>query len=964
MNWNQYFENESNPLYSHAQYDVDPDTDNDGILSLNELFEFANNLDTWSYQGYYHPNYSDTLDGGYQPEFPQQCYESTFTQEAATLAGYEGQIDSIADSGTATQPYRLWHNIWVAPNSKLTMRDEVQSPEGVGISVMPSGTLVVDGGTLTNLPETGSPMWDGVQVWGDATKHQYQENDRYWQSVLELKNGAEIRNAQTGVDVWKKDDFTTTGGIIRANHSSFVNNTVAIHFAPYENYYVLPGHDKIIKDNESYFRDCSFLTDTNYVGLEEFRSHVSLEEVRGIKFLGCDFRLKPDAFSLCPSASALVSHNAGFKTNRECASLVVPCQEYNNTTFNGFHTAVLSTNSGSVGLRPITIQNTDFLNNDYGFYSINSGFTTILNSTFWIGRDSITCAAGVFAEATPDIIIEQNMFLTAKCHPYNTYGIIMKDSRSQNQIYGNTFDGLFCGNLAIGKNNTFVQPRQSATLNTLGLEYRCNNNTNNICDFYVLGEASNDYQGIQNHQGTNNVAADNTFSTNGLAHFINEGNNYLVYYYYDSTLVHGIPAYTYAVNLIQTSDTTGCPLHYGNGRGSSADTLTPVLPTLNLLQREMDYQYAYEAYENIKSLYDNMMDGGNTEGEISDLQAASPTDMWRLRSQLLGHSPYLSEDVLKQTVERDDVFPNSVLFEILSSNPDELAKNSLMDYLQDKEHPLPDYLLALLRQIAGGQTGRTAMESQMAKYSHDYRLAAGDIVRSIINDTVLDQQALIGWLGNMNELESDKEIVGIYLSEDDSIRAFALANLFPELYGLEGDALDEHQDYLTLLSLYHNIHRTGRNAFQLTDEERILVETFADNSSGSPQAMARSIMTGVYGYRYDNCPENLGLHYYVKGWDEERAFSDEDLFKAMGFSVELSPNPASTWVTVDYTLPLGATKARMRIGNLLGVTVATYNLPSNETQKVLDLRDLTPGVYTYAVSCGKYSQIGKLVIVK
>lgn len=35
-----------------------------------------------------------------------------------------------------------------------------------------------------------------------------------------------------------------------------------------------------------------------------------------------------------------------------------------------------------------------------------------------------------------------------------------------------------------------------------------------------------------------------------------------------------------------------------------------------------------------------------------------------------------------------------------------------------------------------------------------------------------------------------------------------------------------------------------------------------------------------------------------------------------------------------------------------------------ESQKVLDLRDFVPGVYTYTVSCGKLSQTGKLVIVK
>lgn len=45
MRWEDYF-GQYPDAPSHEDYDVDPDTDGDGILSFNELFEFANNLDT------------------------------------------------------------------------------------------------------------------------------------------------------------------------------------------------------------------------------------------------------------------------------------------------------------------------------------------------------------------------------------------------------------------------------------------------------------------------------------------------------------------------------------------------------------------------------------------------------------------------------------------------------------------------------------------------------------------------------------------------------------------------------------------------------------------------------------------------------------------------------------------------------------------------------------------------------
>ena len=360
-----------------------------------------------------------------------------------------------------------------------------------------------------------------------------------------------------------------------------------------------------------------------------------------------------------------------------------------------------------------------------------------------------------------------------------------------------------------------------------------------------------------------------------------------------------------------------------------------------------------------------MINGGDTEGEISDIQSATPSDMWQLRSQLLGHSPYLTNEVLISMLGRDDVFPQSVYFEVLASNPDELKNDTLFNYLQNMNNPLPDYMIGLLRQMADGVTARTAMESQMAHYSQKYRQAASDIIRSILCDSIIDQTLLVGWLGNMYDLESDREIVSIYLEEDNYTDAIALANMLPTLYGLVGDDLAEHNDYLVLLNLYRVLNVDERNTMQLDSTERATVEYIADFGTGTPQAMAKSIMMGAYGYRYNDCPDELDLDIPINGrGNADSSIIGADLDKAMGFSLVVSPNPATTWIAVDYTLPVGATKAQMRIINALGVTIAAYDLQGDQSQKVLDLRDLSDGVYTYLVQCGKYSQTGKLVIVK
>lgn len=975
MNWRDYFGNYES-MHPHTQYDVDPDTDSDGVLSLYEMFEFANNLDTWSRQGYYYPDHNDTLgqqfDPGYEPEFPQQQYESSFTKEAATLAGYEGQIDGIINSGSTVQPYRLCGDIWVSSDSELTMWDEVQAPENVRIYVKPSGKLVLDGAILTNLPEEQRPMWKGVQVWGNRDKHQFKENGEYWQGFLEMKNGATIRNAVIGIDVWNPNDDKSSGGIVKASDAHFNNNTTAVCFHPYENQFEHPHQqgNMVIRDNVSYFKNCEFSIDEKYIGPNLFEMHANLFRVRGVGFYGCRFSYDDNAYSsLWPIG--LHAWDAGFKLGGVCTSgsQVYPCQQFDNSSFDGFYKAVVSVNDGSVGIRPMTVKNTDFTNNSFGVFAVRSGYPLILNSTFSIGKDNNQCAAGIFAEQTPAFIIEQDTFGIAPQHPFENFGVVIKNSKSQNQIYKNTFKGLYCANLSIGRNNTWMMPRNTtdAKSDILGLEYRCNENTDNLCDFYVLGGNSYYKLGIQTNQGALNVPANNTFSEYSRYQFINHGNNG-INYYYDPNLTNGTPNINsiYGVTLKTTMDSIGCPSHYTFGGISYNDTLTPVLSVAQRLQRETDYYEAYSAYNAIKTVYDGMINGGDTEEEIADISSATPSDMWQLRSQLLGHSPYLTNEVLISMLGRDDVFPQSVYFEILASNPDELKNDTLFNYLQNMDNPLPEYMIGLLRQMADGVTARTAMESQMAHYSQRYRQAASDMIRSILCDSIIDKTSLVGWLGNMRDLESDREIVSIYLEEGNYTDAFALANMLPTLYGLSSDDLTEHNDYLALLNLYSVLNADKRNTMQLDSTERASVEYIAEFGTGTPQAMAKSIMMGAYGYRYNDCPGELDLDYPINGRGNvvTSSISDADLNKAMGFSIAVSPNPANTWIAVDYTLPAGATKAQMRIVNALGMTVATYDLQGKETQKVLDLRDLASGVYTYTVFCGKYSQNGKLVIVK
>lgn len=824
----------------------------------------------------------------------------------------------------------------------LTITGKVYCLKHASIIVKQGGRLVIDGGHLTSL--CSNSVWQGIEVWGDNSTHQHEVNGNYLQGYVELKNGAVIENAKCALNLWRPNYWNSTGGIVHATDATFRNNVRAVHALWYT--YSPSGR---LSDYNAYFHNCTFTIDEDYLGTESFYKHVDLSHVNGIDFLGCSFSADRQLDSVSSYCVGIGAYSAGFRVDSYCENPnAVPCPETYlvPSCFGGFHRGIHASNDGSTACS-FRVENSVFNNNTCGIYALNTGWGIVVNNDFTVGC-GWDCDYGIYADGVSGFCFEDNVFRPKVINYGSPYGIVIVNSEGINDVYNNDFSNLRCGNVAIGANAGHSDTHGGAGS---GLTYTCNTNTGNLIDFCVLKDGN--IGAIAQQQGSAALPAGNTFSGSQY-HFYNDGNQQIGYWY-RSNSVGQMPTLLYGVGANGTNNTNSCQSHYAGG--------SVVKSASEKAELEANYLSALSTYNNLLQLYESRIDGGSTSTQVADISSATPSDMWSLCAQLLGISPYVSGEVLTTAADRYDVFTDPVLFEILAANPDELKKDSLISYLENKEHPLPAYMTDLLRQMASGFTVRTALLAQMAQYNHDYSLAAGDIVRSILNDSTASASELRTWLGNMGDIASDRMIVASYLQEGDSIHAFALANMLPELYGLQGDALADHSDYMRLIGLYQTLYREGRTVFELTNLEAAMVDSIAEWGTGTSKAMAGAmLMERSDDYvRVSDCPtmpENNGRNMGSNdNWDNS-------LNRALGFTVSVSPNPATTWATVDYTLPADATNANISLANALGVTVITQELTGNTGQKVLDLRSLTPGVYTYSVRCGKHLQTGKIVIVK
>jgi len=867
-------------------------------------------------------------------------------------------------------------------NAKIIIEKYAQS-DG---TIFSGGELILDNCTLTNVSPCNS-LWNGIEVRGDDGMSQYNCSGIRAQGKLIIKNGTTIENANIGVLLAETDENgnivkNSGGGIIQISDDGnkntrsayFINNKYSIRFYNYYNF--KPSSEDCSEsigyvDNLSFIKDSKFELNQNYFENDWYKACVYMSEVNGIKIAGCEFINNFNELH----GHGINAYNSGFKVYSLCNSQVVPCPEgdENECIFAYFKKGINLGNCNSNNT--ISVGNAVFTNNSIGISLSNVPYATILYNDFDIGEylaEGGECEGegksasgfGLYMTNCSGFAIEENEFSKYSGAPQGTYtGILCKDSKTEYDIiYKNTFYNLSYGNYAEGMN------RDIPGNDWRGLEYRCNTNNENNVDFEVTTyDPLVSPAMIRGYMGYTNISAGNSFSQQSSVdwHFLNLGTQQIDYWWYSGNALEKPEYYcTFGPNPYpdpcyftpyEISSENLCPSHYGGGSGGIDGKSVSLTPE-QFQETELTYLDALYDYNNIKSLYDNLEDGGNTQVLKSEIETAFPSDMWQLRSDLLGVSPHVSKEVLKTAAEKTDIFPESVLFEILSANPDELKNGDMISFLENKENPLPEYMIDMLKQIAGGVTYKTILKRQLADFHARKSQAALDIVRSILADSILDMGLYRSWLDNLGNIGADKQIVASYVQDGDFTSAQTLLDLIPNIYGLTGDELAQYNDYKLLTEFQISIEQQNRNIFELDTIEIDYLVNIAENSTGTARTVARGILNFGYGYNYCDClpADSSTIKSSVIGLNKHETDS--------GLYISAKPNPADTWVAFDYKLPSYIERAVLTITDIEGRVITSFSINTKNGQKIWDARKIESGAYFYALEAGSIRKSGKLII--
>ena len=295
-------------------------------------------------------------------------------------------------------------------------------------------------------------------------------------------------------------------------------------------------------------------------------------------------------------------------------------------------------------------------------------------------------------------------------------------------------------------------------------------------------------------------------------------------------------------------------------------------------------------------------------------------------------------------------------------NSNQTPSSSLLYGVQTRSSNSENACMSHYGQVPKSQSEKEELE--MIYYSasdwHDRYLAAGDIVRSDLHDTVSNPEELRTWLGNMNDISAKRMAIASYIQEGDFDNAFALADELPSRFELEGEELENHSNYMLLLNLYKTLRDTHRTITQMTNSERDMVENINKNGKGFSKSMAKAILE-----RFSIIPNTVYTCPVLPiGSRNTEVTEDDSKQNDSNYSVVVTPNPTSTWVKIDYTLPDGYTKAQFSLFNVLGMEVMNVVLEGQNGNKVIQLHNIPEGVYGYTARCRDIILGGKLIITR
>jgi hypothetical protein len=680
-------------------------------------------------------------------------------------------------------------------------------------------------------------------------------------------------------------------------------------------------------NNVSYFNRCLFQTNdvSNFNGTT-VTTAISMWDVIGIRVYGCTMDYLVPVANVEQRGNGIVAAKSTFRI-----------QDYINTrsVFQNLNRAINA--SGPLKFFYPRIDHAQFINNRGGVLLTGFGLSRITRNDFnWVeitSPDDVQ-TYGVYLQECQGYLVTENHFDAA--NGVETYGVAVNNSgNAVTDIYKNYFTNLHAASMVYQDN------RQEAGDVDPGLQWLCNEygtsdgNNSNTYQIGVWGEVVPGIPSSQGfYQGTNpSTSAGNKFwedcvpDPNDPSEYPNERELKLLQQingsYYD--YVHDAPyqskpeCATPGIGLIYSFENSS------NDCGSHLFSLTGMGQTSGGLLSAIQANHSIEMQ--LKTAYDNYANNGT--GPALEMLIKDPTKTSiEVRNALMDAAPKVTDDNLLYALKRIPALEGWHMAQAMLANSP-LRASVLAELAKTDYYP---YYKALVNAgQTGGLTTRQLMEMDYAHYITLQQQDLDELIRQQM-DVEEDQEnwsALAQNLSSIPYMISPKDQALFYGAQGDYNAArMELANC----------AADD-DDYCAIISMALDIEESGMDSKGLMPSTQAALQQIAARNDHKMNATATQLLAfwGEATFaEFLSLPEGGNL----------KAMRLPVLEEVEVKNLAVNPNPSSGAMFINYLLPEGWEKAELRVYDVMGKLIATYNAAQYYGIIEMSAAKMAEGIYT------------------
>lgn len=810
----------------------------------------------------------------------------------------------------------IYSNVTIEAGATLTITSgaTINMAGDRKITVKRGASLIVNNATLTN---TCNALWGGIEVWGYNTldhpsitsilsgTYPLSGSDH---GVVLIKGNSVIENSRNAISTSKYNESGWSdpeyhGGIVVALSSTFKNNRRSAEFLSFG------------KENISEFIGCEFITDDDLNEGVLPNAHVTMWAVKGVLFISNTFEnnLPYGPKQGIKRGKGIYSEEATYDVLKVCITPIEPCgcAEWEGNTFKGLYRGIEARSIGVDFIYPLTIDGTNFINNERGVLISSIGNIEMINNNFEVPDFIKTTCYGAYLEGAMNYHVENNYFksfgaVTVDINP-NSGLFVANNSSVGTTLYRNYFSDMEIGIRSQNNNG--------------GLQIRCNEFTDlGVIDKYNIIATS----GNLAHQGSCIIqTAGNIFSNDCLISQADFRLQNLVpginYHHH----VGGEPTcYSPSITLVPCTSIRDCPSRLIDPCEGSGG------------EGEKAVQEANE-YENMINENYSKIDGGSTANLINEIKNGLIS-----KSKIDAIGPYLSDDVLITLIKTPTELSIIDLLDILNNNS---PLNDIVAETLESSAIVSDLIVESLSQgfvetETGTETKLSPMQELLIDINYLENIKAiliEDAVNYYLLNEKVDSAILI--LENESTTWSQQKLIGIYFNLEEYESALAVIKT---IYATDINL----RNYQSIMQMLIDIRSEGRTIKELSADEVATLRELNTKETSSGIAAGNILRIAVN----EEYPEIIDSIYE----EEELRLSNITEF-AEKPNFTLFPNPTTNLIYIELkNVDLMCDKL-LTIYDLTGKVLKNEQLDNEINIYCINLETFKPGIYFFKIACNE-----------